>query len=336
MILVTGGTGLVGSHLLFSLLKEGKRVRALKRESSNLNNVLKVFSYYDDNAQLLFDKIEWNDVDLSDITDLKRVFDDVEEVFHCAAMISFYPQDASKMIRYNPLITANLVNASLEFRVKKFCFVSSVAALSKRKNELTNESNIWKDDPDNTSYAISKYLSEMEVWRGVEEGLKAVIVNPCFILGPGNWSATTSTFFDRSYKGMRYYTEGTNAFVDVQDVVKVMVELMEKQMFGQRFILSSENWKFKDFFTRVAKEFGVKAPYIKPSKWMISIIWRAEWLRSRLFNTKPFITKESAKSAQNLISYDSGRIREAIDFQFRPVEESIKEYCQYYLDDLKV
>ena len=335
MILVTGGTGLVGSHLLFSLLSDGYEVRAFKRDSSNTNNVLKVFNYYTDDAQSLFDRIQWLDMDLDDVTQLHDGFEGITEVYHCAAMVSFLPRDARHMIRYNPLITANMVDASIEAGVEKFCLVSSVAALAKREGELTTENDIWKTDRGNSAYAISKYLSEMEVWRGIEEGLNATMVNPSLILGPGNWEATSSTLFDRAYKGMPFYTEGANAFVDVRDVVAIMRELMQKNIFSKRFIVSAENWLLKDFFTMAAQELGSKPPSIKPPKWVIPIIYNFEWVRSNLFNVKPFITRESAQSAQKNIMYDSSRIQNEIGFQFRSVEASIKEFAAFYLEDLK-
>ena len=193
MILVTGATGLVGSHLVFQLLKKGLDVRAVKRATSNTANTLKVFSYYTENAKALFEKIEWVEADLMDVDDVDTLFENISEVYHCAAMVSFAPKDKKDLLQYNAGITANLVNVSLRTNVKKFGMISSVSVLDKSQDKETTEADYWKNDPDVSVYGISKYMSEMEVWRGVEEGLNAVIVNPSLILGPGNWSSSSST-----------------------------------------------------------------------------------------------------------------------------------------------
>jgi len=334
MIIVTGGTGLVGSHLLLKLLEQGKNVRALTRASSNLKNTLKVFNYYSTNAKELFDKIEWLEVDLEDVIDLEDAFIDAEEVYHCAAMVSYLPQDAKTLLTKNSAITANVINASLNVGIKKFCMVSSVAALGKEKNvPFVTEEHVWKNDPNNSNYAISKYMAEMEVWRGHEEGLNVVIVNPSLILGPGNWEQSSSTLFDSAYKGMPFYTNGGGGFVDVRDVVNSMVLLMENNHFGERFILNSENVLFKTFFTEAAIALKKRPPYLSTKKWMSSLIWKVEWLRNKVFRTKPIITKETAYSAHRVIKYDNSKIKTAIDIQFISVMESIKTFSSFYLND---
>jgi dihydroflavonol-4-reductase len=335
MILVTGATGLVGSHLVFQLLKKGLEVRVVKRPTSSTLNTLKVFSYYDKNAQVLFDKIEWVDADLMDVEEVDTIFNNISEVFHCAAMVSFAPRDKKTLLKYNAEITANLVNASLRKDVKKFGMISSVAVLDKSQDKETTETDYWKNDPDISVYGISKYMSEMEVWRGVEEGLNAVIVNPSLILGPGNWSNSSSVLFKTAHKGMPFYTNGTNGFVDVRDVAGAIIELMEKNIFGERFILNSDNWPLRNSFTEMAKSLGSKPPHIEMSKKVAGFYWRFQWLKSLIFGTQPTVTKETVHTAYSNTRFNSQKIRDAIGMEFIPIQKSIEEFSQFYLSDLE-
>ncbi len=335
MILVTGATGLVGSHIVFQLLKKGLEVKAVKRVTSNTASTLKVFSYYDENPQILFDKIKWVDADLMDVEEVDSLFDDISEVYHCAAMVSFAPKDKKNLLKLNSGITANLVNASLRMDVKKFGMISSVAVLDKSQDKETTEADYWKNNPSVSVYGISKYMSEMEVWRGVEEGLNAVIVNPSLILGPGNWSNSSSTLFKTAHKGMLFYSSGTNGFVDVRDVAKAIIELMDKNIFCQRFILNSENWPLKKSFAEMAKALGSKVPHIALSKKLASVYWRLEWLKSLIFGAQPTVTKETVNTAFSNTRFNNQKIINAIGMEFIPVQKSIEEFSQFYLNDLK-
>lgn len=235
LILVTGGTGLVGTHLLFDLCKSGKRIRALKRIGSDVANVKKVFSYYSSNVDELLKNIEWVDVDLMDVYSLLDAMEGITEVYHCAAMVSFDSKHETEMMKINVEGTSNMVNAALEKGIKKFCHVSSIATIGRAEHiSLSTEETFWKSSPDHSNYAISKYAAEREVWRASEEGLDVVIVNPSLIIGAGNWQQSSSIFFEKGFKGMKYYTEGSNGFVDVRDVVTLMIRLMnsDKNRYG--------------------------------------------------------------------------------------------------------
>ena len=189
MIVVTGGTGLVGAHLLYDLCKKHEHVRALKRQNSDLKQVKKTFFYYSHDAENLFQKIEWVNADVTDYFSLEDAFKDAKQVYHVAAMVSFHEKDNRKMMEINVKGTANVVNAALHHKIEKLCYVSSIAALGRPDaNELATEETPWKDSDKSTAYSISKYKAELEVWRGIEEGLNAVIVNPSVILGPAKFS----------------------------------------------------------------------------------------------------------------------------------------------------
>lgn len=335
MILVTGGTGLVGSHLLYRLTQAGKEVRALYRSESSLQNTPKVFGYYMEDAQSEFEKIEWIQADLFDIIDLQEAMKDVETVYHCAAVVSFQPSDKDLMLQGNPKMTGLLVNAALAEGVNSFIHVSSVAALGRAANgEFTTEKTEWKDSPLNSTYSESKYAAELEVWRGMEEGLTVGVVNPTIILGPGNWTSGSSKFFHTFYHGFKFYTEGQTGFVDVLDVVEAMLRIEERKAYNKRFLVVGENVKYKQLFDWITSEYDVKAPSIQPPRWVMELLWRVEWVRSKLTNSTPLVTKETARTARNMSAFSNERAREELGMEFMPISESVKRNCQLYLQDL--
>lgn len=332
MILVTGGTGLLGTHLLIELSKGDEKIRALKREHSNLTLVEKIFCFYNaENGKQLFSKIEWVDGDINDVVALEDAFIGVDTVYHCAAVVSFDPKDYNRIDKINREGTANVVNCCLDANINKLCHVSSTAAIGRTKeSEIITEKNSWKNTPENSWYAISKYNAEREVWRGIEEGLNAVIVNPCVILGPSDWNSSSSSLFQTSAKGLKYFTEGGNAFVDVRDVVTCMIALMKKNISAERYLIISENLKFKQVFEIMAKEFGTKIPYKKVSKRLSNFGWKWEWWRTKLFGGKARITKETARAAHQTYCYDNSKIKKELGIEFISVEDSVKNAVRFF------
>lgn len=330
MILVTGGTGLLGSHLLYDLLQQHDAVKVLVRKSSNLNSIKETFSYYTENAETLFKKIIWVEGDILDIPSLEEAMTDVTEVYHCAAMVSFNSAEEKDMMKVNVEGTANVVNVALAKGIRKLCHVSSIAALSMHDGTEVTENTFWKASPHNTAYSISKYSSEKEVWRGMEEGLEAVIVNPSIIIGPGNWHRGSSLMFTASFKGLKFYTTGSCGFVDVRDVSKAMIALMKSGFNKERFIISAENLPFKHFFELIHDNFKKKKPYIKVGKGLGEIGWRAEKLRSLLSKREPVITRETARASNQHTVVNNIKIRKALNFEFRKIDHSVKEICTMY------
>jgi len=330
MILVTGGTGLVGSHLLYHLSLKNDAIRAIYRTDSSLEKVKKVFSFYtDDDA--FFSKIEWFKADITQVPAMIPAFLGVKHVYHCAAFISFNRKDYREMRKVNIHGTEIIVNLSVDANVEKLCFVSSIAAVGESLNDnLIDEECEWNKELDNSGYSITKFGAEMEVWRASQEGIKVVIVNPGVILGSGFWNAGSGKLFSQVYNGFKYYTEGITGFVSVQDVVKPMIQLMNATVKNERFILISENKSFKEIFFSIADGLGKKRPSIKIKPWQTAIFWRFSWLVSKITGVAPLITKYSAKSAHSVSKYSSEKIKNTINYEFESVEKSIERICKNY------
>lgn len=335
MILVTGGTGMLGAHLLYALLERGENsIRATFRSDSAIEKTRKIFSYYTEEADQFISKIQWVKVDLGDIIEVFDAMEGVDVVYHCAAKVSFRPKDAYRLLLENPAITANLINAALRHDVKAFGHVSSVATLTPvTKNAVMDEESYWKSEPGVSTYSKSKYAAEMEAWRGVEEGLNVVIINPCVILGPGYWNDGSSQIFDTIAKGFPYYTQGENAVVDVRDVVEAFLRVMDGKYYGERFVVTGAQVKFKDLFERIALALGVKPAHKHAKPWMTEILWRIEKVRSAIFGSKPLITKETARTARKVSRYDSSKIIEKTGIQFRDLQTTIVDFSEFYKKD---
>jgi dihydroflavonol-4-reductase len=330
MILVTGGTGLLGSHLLYELARTGRKVRAIKRETSDVSMVRKVFSYYCGNPDELLKNVEWFDADLMDFGAIEDALEGVGEVYHAGAVVSFYPKDHGAMLKVNIEGTANLVTLSMDKGVGKFCYVSSVASLGRGENgKPTNEEDFWIPSRRKTIYSISKYGAEREVWRGMEEGLNAVIVNPSFILGPGFW-ADNSGLFRLVWEGLKYYTDAVNGYVDARDIVKAMILLMDRSIFNERFILSAETVSYARLFGMMATYLEKPAPSVVVPGFVTSLAWKIDAVRTFITRSEPVLTREMAQTMRQNYTYTNEKIRKTLDFEFMPLEQSIKEICEIY------
>jgi dihydroflavonol-4-reductase len=326
MILVTGGTGLVGTYLLYELTRKGHKVRVLLRPGKKPYDTLTILNCVStDKEQNLIDQVEWVDGDVLDPYSLKQAMQGVDYVYHCAAMISFNPRDLKSMLDVNIEGTANVVNACLENGVKKLCHVSSIAALGQaEKGEMINENAKWKTSRSNSGYAISKYGGEREVWRGIEEGLNAVIVNPSVIIGAGCHHKATNQLFHKINKFLPFYTPGINGYVDVRDVVNAMILLMESTISSERFVLNAENLSMKDFFSKAADCLGKPHPKIALNAGLLSTIARLDELRSRIIGARPLITRENVRAAMAKSYYSADKFQSAFNYTFIPVEDSLK------------
>lgn len=317
MVLVTGASGLVGTELILQLLKLGKSVRAIE----NTTSIKKGFS----------SQIEIIKADILDVVALEDAMKGITEVYHCAGLVSYDPKMKAQLFKINTEGTANIVNAALNENVSKFLFVSSVATLKKSDQSLINENLYFKDIKFESTYAKSKYLAELEVWRGIAEGLNAVIINPSIILGYSPFDGGSSEIFKSVYNEFPWFTPGSAGFVDVRDVAKAAILLMDSNVSGERFIVSASNKKFKEIFSEIAAAFGKKAPYKKASPLMASLVWRFEKLKSNFNNSKPLVSKETAKAAFNHSLYNNEKFLKYFpDFLYYNIDDTIKYYCRFY------
>ncbi|WP_299064246.1 SDR family oxidoreductase [uncultured Polaribacter sp.] len=330
MILVTGGTGLVGAHLLYHLIKNDEKIRAIYRTEEKIKAVEKVFSYYTDDTSLIT-KIDWFKADITEVPAMIPAFKNIEKVYHCAAFISFNPKDYREMRKVNIHGTAIIVNLAIDAKVKKMCFVGSIASVGDALNgQLITEENEWNKEEDHSGYSITKFGAEMEVWRASQEGVEVVIVNPGVILGSGFWFAGSGKLFSQVYNGFKYYTEGITGFIGVKDVVKTMMFLMDSNIKNERFILVSENKTYKEVFFLIADAFGKKRPSIKIKRWQTSLLWRFASLLSFFTKKEPLLSKYSAKSAHEVSKYSSEKIEKVINFHFDKVGEVINNVVKNY------
>lgn len=317
MILVTGATGFLGAELIHQLTSQGLKLRALKRTTSVVPDLIK------DNPL-----IEWVVADINSLADLEDAFVGVDQVYHCAAFISFDPKDKKKLLRVNIEGTSNVVNLCLELGAR-LVHVSSVAALGNaKKGALITEKDFWEYDAKAHSYAISKYEGEMEVWRGIAEGLDAVIVNPSVIIGAGAGFEGSGAIFKLVKDGLSFYTRGATGIVDVADVAKSMIALMNSDETAERYTISAENYHYKLFFEEIARGYGIKAPAKEAKPWMLGIAWRAAKIAS-IFTGKPAaLTSDAARSSLNESLYSNEKIKATIGITFRPLTQTISEICK--------
>ena len=329
MILVTGGTGMVGSDLLYFLLKENTKVRAIHRRDSDIESVKKVFALYTSEVDVLFNKIEWVEANITDIPALTKAFENITKVYHCAAIIDFNPSKYKMLKKANVEGTANIVNLCLANNVKKICYVSSVSTLGKTlNNQFITEETPWNPDDKNSVYAITKYAAEMEVWRGTQEGLDAVIVNPGVIVGTSPSEDGSAIVVPLGSSGIPFYPSGTMGIVDVQDVAKAMILLMDSEIKNERFILVGENISYKEMLSRLAPLFGKKPPTKKLSKGFMFFLSKIDWLLNKLFGIKRRLVNATVRSMFTTSLYDASKIKKQLGFQFTPTEETLKRIAK--------
>jgi nucleoside-diphosphate-sugar epimerase len=324
-VLLTGASGFLGSYMLRLLLKKGYDVRAVRRKDSSmaiLNDVIVA--------------VEWMEGDITDLSFLEEAVQGIDYVYHAAAAVSFNSKDKDKMMFVNGTGTENIVNVCLDNGVKKLLHVSSIAALGRKENITKIDENAqWENSPLNSDYAISKFKAECEVWRGIQEGLNAVIINPTLIMGAGYWHLGTCKMFKQADKGLKFYPKGGNGFVDVRDVAEVSVKLMESEISGERFIVNYDNYLFKDAFSMMAKALGRKAPFVKAPDWSIELMWRADNIKSTLLGVEPLITKELARGLQTFFQYDNAKLLKHITHNYRSLQTTIDETATLYSENKK-
>lgn len=317
MVLVTGGTGLLGTHLILALHEQGIAVRALYR--SHIPEVVR-------------QKAEWVQGDILDVSLLEAAMKGVQQVYHVAGYVSFRPADRQQLHAINVQGTAHVVNECLSAGVEKLVHVSSVAALGRiRQNSVINETMQWTPETSNSEYGKTKYLGELEVWRGIGEGLQAVVVNPSIIIGEHcDWSKGSMKIFQSVYHGFPWYSLGQTGWVDARDVASAMIGLMESPVSGQRYVVSGWNRSYRDVFFLIADAFGKKRPYRQVTPFKAALAWRLQALKSAVTRTSPLITRETAATSLAVVSFDNSKLLNALPgFAFTPLETSVQRICSY-------
>ncbi len=341
MKLITGVTGLVGSHLALELLKTEPKIIAIKRKSTNTELVKKTFSYYlpQQKVQEFFGKIEWREADLLNTYELYEAMDGVDEVYHCAGLITYDPRDKYRVFEVNVQGTANTVNAAIERKIKKFIYVSSVASLgSKTDDEEIDEETYAVPAEKYSFYSKSKYYAEMQVWRGQEEGLNIVIVNPSVILGPpADWKRKLiGKMFIQIWRGLPFYIDGVLGYVDVRDVVKAMIELANREIYGHRFIVNAANLSYYEIFSMVADALEKPRPKYKVSPAVFRAIYGLDKIRTFVTNSKALITKDMIKYIGTKLYYSNTKLLQFVPgFEYIPISETIKFMAKIFERELE-
>ena len=336
LIAVSGATGFLGAHVVCRLLQKGLQVRALKRKGSNMAEFEYIYSLLFSNNEAK-QNLTWVDADILDTTALELALRGIEEVYHCAAMVSFSQKDKEQMMQVNVQGTANMVNLSLINGVKKFAHISSIASLGREKSGVhISEKSKWVDSKLNSNYAISKHKAEMEVWRASEEGLNVVIVNPGVILGSGDWHKGSCALFNMVYKGMPFYTRGVNGYVDVLDVANATIKLMDNNFFAERFILVSDNTEMKYFLDETSTLLNKKKPSIEVNKMLAELAWVGAAIASLFSGKKPNLTKETSRASLNKYYYSNQKIKDKIGFEFITINQTIAQTCKNLLQQKQI
>jgi nucleoside-diphosphate-sugar epimerase len=325
MILVTGGTGLLGAHLLYKLVVQGKEVKAIHRDSSSFENVKNIFSFYSTSSEELFLKVIWVKADINDVPALELAFKNVTKVYHCAADLSFDISNYNASRKVNVEGTANIVNLCLSNEVTKLCHVSSIATIGEEVIKPITEETKWSPESNsNNIYAITKYDAELEVWRGVQEGLSVVVVNPGVILGPGFWNSGTGEIFAKVADGFRYYTSGTVGMIGVNDVVKSMILLMNSGIKNDQFILVSENITYQELMQNIIQVTGSKNTSKEIKKWQLLFVLKINALLGFFNIRKRSLYKANVNSVFKNLVYDNSKIKKAVEIEFTPIVDVIK------------
>ena len=313
MILLTGANGLIGSYIARVLAQNGKQFKCLVRQGADLSLLSDIQS-----------KLNIVQGDILDILSLEKALEGVEVIIHCAAIVSFGQGLVDQMYKVNVEGTKNVVNEALKYNIKKLVYISSVAAIGRgNKNSLITEKSQWVDNELNSEYAKTKYLAELEVWRGIEEGLNAVMVNPSIVLGPGDWTKSSTKIFKTVYDGLKFYPTGKVNVVDVRDVARAVYLLMESEIKGQRFILSAYNLSYKSFLDKIAEAMQKPLPSIRLSKNLTLAGFYILKIIAPIYLKSRFINKETILASNSDFNYSSEKIIKALNFQFTPLDETI-------------
>ena len=330
--LVTGGTGLVGSHLLYFLVQRGLSPIAIKRESSDILKVEKVFSYYTKSYKTLFQKIIWEECDILDFLKLESIIKNVSKIYHCAALISFNNNLKNKMIEINATGTSNIVDLALKYNVQRVCYVSSIATLGSNSGLAVSE-DCWWNWENQSGYAISKHLAEVEVWRGFAEGLSGIIVNPSLIIGPGSWESGIGTIINKTQSGIPFYPPGSCGLIEVKDLTEIMIKLMDSSITNERFIINSDHMSYKELIGLVATSLGKRKPTIKLNRFLMKLFISIDIIINKQRGKRIELSTDAVKYTTSKILLNTTKINNTINFSYRKMKDSLKECIDVFIKE---
>ena len=317
MIVITGANGLLGKYLVEKLTKEGEKVVGIKREKSKIDD-------------FPVQNLEWRNADVTDLVSLSDALQGATTVIHAAACVSFRPRDKALIYQTNISGTQNIVNTCLKLGIPRLIFVSSIAAFGRPKeNRVITESTKWLDNKLNSDYSISKYMSEVEVYRGHAEGLSIAIVNPSVILAPADWNTSSAQIFKYVWREKPFYVDGRLNYVDARDVAEMIYKIYKENKNG-KFIASAGNASIKEFIDQIAVRFKKRTPYIKVASTIILMASFFEWLRSKATGSDPLFTRQTARTASETYTYDNTKTKNELGIEFRSLSDSLDWCCDYF------
>lgn len=328
MNFVTGATGLIGSHLVLRLAEEGMPVTALFRNEIGKSEVLQLFHFY--GKENLFSQVEWVKGDVEDADDMYDFTEGIDTVFHCAAIVSYHRKDATRMLEVNINGTKNVVNACIENDVKHLIHISSISALGDSKGKIIDEETPRDFNDYHSNYSKGKYLSEQEVWRGIQEGVDATILNPGVFFGPNNCTRSSGTMIARIEKGLPALPAGGSGIVSVLDVVEVMIRAAKQEPTNERYILCAENVRMSELFTKIANALPVKIGKTIAKKWQIKLVFYKEALVEIFSGKRATITQEIIRNYDEVKRFNGSKATRTFGFQYRDTFSSIEDTIRYY------
>lgn len=320
--LVTGATGFLGSELTRQLVAEGADVRILRRATSRLDLL----------GEAVCRRVEHAVGDVTDIDSLHGAMAGVRRVYHAAAFVGFGGRrDRERLRRINVEGTANVVNTALAAGVERLVHTSSMAAFGRPEDacQPIDETAEWRTSRANTAYAHSKYLAELEVFRGIAEGLDAVLVNPALIFGAGRPGENTTRIAERVRDGkLPVIPAGGTNVVDVVDVAMGHRRAMARGRTSERYFLGSENLTWRAIIDTLADAFGVSPP-----RWTLPpmpALVAGTLAEAAAFVTggRPSLTREAARTASRFYRYDHRKAVDELGCSFRPFEETAQRIAQ--------
>lgn len=320
-ILVTGGTGFIGSNLSARLLELGYIVRILRRPDSDLR-VIKGLD------------VEHRFGDIRDAESLQKAMDGCDTVFHTAAIVTFARKVKALQHEVNVLGTRNVVSACISSHVERLVFTSSIAALGHPSpGEIATELTAYNRGL-HTGYKLSKHLAEKEVLAGVEKGLNAVIVNPSVVIGERDIRMHGGQLLREARRGLLpFYLAGGMNIAYVGDVVRGHISAAMKGRTGERYILGGHNLTHKEIFRRVAQLVGGRPPFAKLPTPLLRFGTIVIERVCDVVGIEPLISSDMVAEAGMYNWFSSEKAKQELDYTVTSFDKTILAAYRWYKEN---